>query len=244
MFQCGSVDLKTLAPETEQNVFVWINRGKFDMDAEPQANFLQLVCGCCGEPEVAGNLLGTCPACRLAAGRVADNVGTLRAKWLDPKCHRGCQSLVLKQERDDALAANKRANELIGAQAEENDRVVKGLNTRLEAADWLIKMLKGRTEKLPDGEEITDLRHAYHVANDRIAKLESYLEKTTDGKLVVESPMLHCPECGGIVRQEHDCVYCDECPNPDDGCWPNRPPLPLFYGSCYAVRANVPPKNK
>lgn len=61
---------------------------------------------------------------------------------------------------------------------------------------------------------------------------EEHLEKTADGKFVVECDKLYCPKCGSEVRQDVHCCYCDECVNPDGGAWPYEPPLPLFYSLC------------
>lgn len=73
--------------------------------------------------------------------------------------------------------------------------------------------------------------------NARINQLESYLDKTADGKLVCETDAFYCPKCGGKLRAEYNLAYCDNCPNPDDGCWPNLPPLPLSYGLTLAIES-------
>lgn len=69
--------------------------------------------------------------------------------------------------------------------------------------------------------------------NPRIEQLESYLDKTRDGLLVVECEILYCPKCGGEVELFPSVNYCCNCPNPDSG---NEPPLPLLDGSCFGAK--------
>jgi len=67
---------------------------------------------------------------------------------------------------------------------------------------------------------------------ERIRQLESYLEKTSDGKLVIECPELFCPKCSRKVEQETWLCYCWNCVNPDNF---NEIPLPLSYSSCFST---------
>lgn len=70
---------------------------------------------------------------------------------------------------------------------------------------------------------------------DRVATLESYLEKSADDVLLVECEKLYCPKCASEVRLGVSVCMCDQCVNPD-GSFPYEPPLPLSYGSCYSSR--------
>lgn len=67
-----------------------------------------------------------------------------------------------------------------------------------------------------------------------IERLREIIGTTPDGVLIPDAEHLFCPKCGNEVRVNIDIAYCDNCPNPDDGCSPNHPPLPLFLESCYA----------
>lgn len=61
-----------------------------------------------------------------------------------------------------------------------------------------------------------DLKKENSEFQDRIKKLEGYLDKTADGKLVVECEGFYCPKCAGKVRR-HEVMsglpwrWCIEC---------------------------------
>lgn len=84
-------------------------------------------------------------------------------------------------------------------------------------------------------EKVKTLTTEVETLRARIATLESYLEKTADGKLIEECENLYCPHCGEIVEELPALAYCRKCVNPDDGEWPHQSPLPLSYGSCLSA---------
>jgi predicted amidophosphoribosyltransferase len=63
----------------------------------------------------------------------------------------------------------------------------------------------------------------------RIAVLESFLDHTADGALVVECEHLYCPKCNREVEQTSSVGLCWNCLNPDSY---NDIPLPLSYSAC------------
>ena len=67
--------------------------------------------------------------------------------------------------------------------------------------------------------------------------IREHLEHSADGVLLCTyNGPLHCPKCGGVVREEYDCCYCESCPNPDDY---GEPPLPLFNSNCFVDAAKA-----
>lgn len=85
--------------------------------------------------------------------------------------------------------------------------------------------------------------------NAELAKqIREWVDHTADGVPMPLCEQLYCPRCASEVRIGPDWASCDHCVNPDDGCWPHHPPLPLFQASCYssavAARAALKPESE
>lgn len=72
-----------------------------------------------------------------------------------------------------------------------------------------------------------------------IRRLRGIIDTTADGVLLFDAKELFCPACGEKCRIGYGWVACDNCGNPDDGCWPHQPPRTWFDSWCYASRASA-----
>lgn len=109
---------------------------------------------------------------------------------------------------------------------------------RLPSPEKMLENCKRFIQCRHTGTDYVSEQREIETLTARTATLESYLEKTADGKLVCETETFFCPHCTGIVRKEYDLAYCDNCDNKDSS--PAQPPLPMFYSACYADRSNIP----